>query len=165
MGIYSYELYKFYYVENIIRVGTAGSYSLDLDLYDILLVSDSYSDSNFARVQNGTEERIIAADIELNNSIVESAKKLGKHVTLGRIYSTDVFYKDNDNFKELYSNYGCLACEMESFALFHNAKTLNKKAACILTISDSLVTHKETSSEERQNNFMDMIEIVLESLK
>lgn len=163
IGIYSYELYKFYNVDNIIRVGSAGAYTKDLDLYDILLVSDSYSESSYAKTQNGNENNIIEASSELNNKILKSANKLNKHITLGRIHSSDVFYKENDNFKELYTKYGCLACEMESFALFHNAKVLNKKAACILTISDSLITHKETTSLERQNNFMDMVEIVLEA--
>lgn len=163
IGIYSYELYKFYNVDNIIRVGSAGAYTKDLDLYDILLVSDSYSESSYAKTQNGNENNIIEASSELNNEILKSANKLNKHITLGRIHSSDVFYKENDNFKELYTKYGCLACEMESFALFHNAKLLNKKAACILTISDSLITHKETTSLERQNNFMDMVEIVLEA--
>lgn len=163
IGIYSYELYKFYNVDNIIRVGSAGAYTKDLDLYDILLVSDSYSESSYAKTQNGNENNIIEASSELNNEILKSANKLNKHITLGRIHSSDVFYKENDNFKELYTKYGCLACEMESFALFHNAKVLNKKAACILTISDSLITHKETTSLERQNNFMDMVEIVLEA--
>lgn len=163
IGIYSYELYKFYNVDNIIRVGSAGAYTKDLDLYDILLVSDSYSESSYAKTQNGNENNIIEASSELNNKILKSANKLNKHITLGRIHSSDVFYKENDNFKELYTKYGCLACEMESFALFHNAKVLNKKAACILTISDSLITHKETTSLERQNNFMDMVEIVLKA--
>ena len=79
------------------------------------------------------------------------------------IHSSDVFYKENDNFRELYEKYGCLACEMESFALFHNAEVLGKKAACILTVSNNLVTGQETTSEERQTALKEMITLALES--
>ena len=85
------------------------------------------------------------------------------NIVKGTIHSSDVFYKEKDNFKELYEKYGCLACDMESFALFHNAHVCNKKAACLLTISNSLVTNEETTSEERQNSFNDMIELALET--
>ena len=81
----------------------------------------------------------------------------------GMIHSSDVFYKDNNNFVELREKYGCLAVEMESFALFHNARSLGKNAACILTISDNLVTKEETSSQERQTAFTNMMEVALEA--
>lgn len=163
IGIYSYELYKEYDVDQIIRIGTAGAYTKDLNLYDLLLVQKCYSESSFGYAQNGSEDHFKEANFSLNFHIQDTASELGKHLTIAVIHSSDVFYKENDNFRELYEKYGCLACEMESFALFHNAKVLGKKAACILTISDNLVTKEETSSEERQKSLKDMIELALES--
>ena len=164
IGIYSYELFKFYDVDSIIRVGSCGAYTKDLNLYDVILVNEAYSDSSYAKVQNGYLENHIEASSSLNFYLREAAENLGKSITIANIYSSDVFYKENDNYKELYNKYGCLGVEMESFALFHNAKVLNKKAACILTVSDNLETKEETTSEERQNAFKDMIEITLESI-
>lgn len=161
MGIYSYELYKFYNVENIIRIGSCGSYTKDLNLYDIVLVLESYSKSSFASVQGYTSD-IIKSSEHLNKVLEESAKKLGKKVTKGRIYSTDVFY-GNDDIADLYNNKGCLGAEMESFALLFNAYKLGKNAACLLTVSDNLITKEETTSEERQKSFNGMIEIALDA--
>lgn len=163
MGIYSYELYTEYDVENIIRVGTAGAYTTDLNLYDVVLTEKSYSESSFAKTQNGETSDILYATESLNNEIIKAANDLNMKLVSGTIHSSDVFYKKNDNFKELYEKYGCLACDMESFALFHNANVCNKKAACLLTISNSLVTNEETSSEERQNSFNEMIKLALET--
>lgn len=163
IGIYSYELYKEYDVNQIIRIGTAGAYTKDLNLYDLLLVQKCYSESSFGNTQNGSEERFKEANFALNFHIQEAASELGKHLTLAIVHSSDVFYKENDNFKEIYDKYGCLACEMESYALFHNASVLGKQAACILTISNSLVTGEETTSEERQKALKEMIELALES--
>lgn len=163
IGIYSYELYKFYNVENIIRVGSCGSYTKDLNLYDIILVNASYSDSSYAKVQNGCEDNIMHSNATLNFYLRESAENLNIPITIANIYSSDVFYKENENYKEL-ANKGYLAVEMESFALFHNANVLGKKAACLLTVSDSLVTKQETTSEEREKCFTKMIEIALNSI-
>lgn len=163
MGIYSYELFKFYNVDKIIRVGSCGAYTKDLALYDVLLVNSAYSDSSYAKVQNGTLDDVIKASEYMNFHIKEAAEDLNKHISIANIYSSDVFYKENDNYINLYNNYGCLAAEMESFALFHNANVLGKKAACLLTVSDNLVTKEETTSEQRQNSFTNMIVIALES--
>ena len=164
IGIYSYELYKFYNVEEIIRVGTAGAYTKDLNLYDVVLVNACYSESTYAKTQNGCEDNMMYASDSLNFYIKKAAEENNIPITIANIHSSDVFYKENNNFKELYDKYGCMCVEMESFALFHNAKILNKKAACILTISDSLVTKEETTSEERQKSFNKMIELALKSL-
>ena len=163
MGIYSYELFKFYNVDKIIRVGSCGAYTKDLALYDVLLVNSAYSDSSYAKVQNGTLDDVIKASEYMNFYIKEAAEDLNKHISIANNYSSDVFYKENDNYINLYNNYGCLAAEMESFALFHNANVLGKKAACLLTVSDNLVTKEETTSEQRQNSFTNMIVIALES--
>ena len=164
MGIYSYELFKFYDVDRIIRVGSAGAYTKDLNLYDIVLVEGSYSESTYAKTQNGCLDNILYSNKELNSLIEEIAKNNNIKVHKGIVHSSDVFYKENNNFQELLEKYGCLCAEMESFALFHNANIFNKQATCLLTISDSLVTHEETTSEERENNFNQMIEIALKTL-
>ena len=161
IGIYSYELYKFYNVENIIRIGSAGAYTDKLNLYDLVLTSEAYSLSSFAKTQ-GYESEFIKADKSLNEVIKESALSLNKKVNEGVIHSSDVFY-GNVDINDLYENKGCLCVEMESFALFYNALKLNKKAACILTISDNLITHEETTSEERQTAFNDMMLVALET--
>ncbi len=163
MGIYSYELFKFYDVDTIIRIGSAGSYTEDLDLYEVLLVEGAFSESTFAKTQGNETRNILYSNKDVNNKIEEKANQLNIKLNKGIVHSSDVFYKENDNFKELVANYGCLACEMETFALFHNANILNKKASAIVTISDNLVTHKETTSEERQNSFTNMMKIALET--
>ena len=164
IGIYSYELFTEYDVENIIRVGSVGAYTKDLNLYDIVLVKDCFSESSFAKTQNGESRNILNGDKYLNDTIINTAEQLGKNLKVCTIHSSDVFYKHSDNFKEIYDKYGCVGCEMESFALFHNANYCNKKAACLLTVSNSLLTLEETTSEERQNSFNEMIELALEAV-
>ena len=92
-----------------------------------------------------------------------TASSTNKDIIVTDVHSSDVFYKEDDNFKEIYETYGCTACEMESFALFHNANVLGKNAACILTVSNNLVTNEETTSEERQTAFVKMIELALDT--
>lgn len=163
IGIYSYELYKFYDVENIIRIGSAGAYSPELDLFDTILAKDCWSETTFAKVQSGDESDIQTPSPELNQKIIDAAKKLDIPLTLGRIHSSDVFYHEDDSTDDFYKNHGCDVVEMESFALFHNAKVLGKHAACLITVSDSFVTHKETTAEERQTSFTSMMKIALEA--
>lgn len=163
IGIYSYELYKFYNVEKIIRVGSCGAYTKDLNLFDIVLVNACYSESSFALTQNGCKDNMMNASSTINFYIKETAEEKNIHLSIANIHSSDVFYKENDNYKEIHEKYGCLGCEMESFALFHNANVLDKKAACLLTVSNNIVTGEETTSEERQNSFTKMIELALES--
>lgn len=163
IGIYSYELYTVYGVKNIIRVGSAGSYSSDLNIYDVLLATSSYSESSYAKIQNGEERNILESSKELNDIIIDTAKETNIKLNIGRIHSSDVFYRENNNWNATRDNYGCLAVEMESFALFHNANVTGNKATCLVTISDSFVTNEETTSEERQNSFNTMIELALNS--
>lgn len=161
MGIYSYELYKFYDVDNIIRIGSAGAYSKEINLYDVVLVTESYSMSSYAKVQ-GYDNNVIESSSYINNKIREVAIKTNKKIIEGRVHSSDVFYIDQD-IKDFYNNKKCLCTEMESFSLLYNALKLNKRAACLLTISDNLETHEETSSEERQTSFNKMIELALDT--
>jgi purine-nucleoside phosphorylase len=163
IGIYSYELYKFYDVENIVRIGSCGAYTDKLNLYDVILVDDCWSQSTYAKTQSGYDRDVLEASKELNDRAAKYAEELNIPIVRGRIHSSDVFYAGNfDAYKGYRDEHGCLAAEMESFALFANAKVLDKKAACLLTVSDSLVTHEETTSEERQNAFTKMMEIALE---
>ena len=163
IGIYSYELFAFYDVESIIRIGSCGAYSKELNLYDVLLVEDAWSESTYAKVQSGYESDIIAADETLNNRLFEVSQELGIPMKRTRIHSSDVFYREKfEEFEAIRDNHGCTAVEMESFALFANAKVLHKKAACLLTVSDSLVSGELTTSEERQNAFTKMMEVALE---
>lgn len=165
IGIYSYELYKFYDVESIIRIGSAGAYDKDLKLYDLVLADSAYSRSSFAFCQSGDTSDVQYPSTDLNARLIKAGKELDIPVTVGRIHSGDVFYyEEGQSGWEFYRNEkDCLCVEMESFALFHNAKVLGKKAACLLTISDSAVTHEETTAEERQNAFTNMMKVALEA--
>lgn len=165
IGIYSYELFNFYDVENIIRVGSCGAYAPELDLYDVVIAEAAYSESSYARVAFGFPEDVQKATPELNEALNAAAKKLGYPVTNAVIHSSDVFYRAVDDFRAIHAEHSCVAVEMESFALFANARHLRKNAACILTVSDSLVTRQETSAAERQNSFRRMMEIALEAAK
>ncbi len=164
IGIYSYELYTEYKVESIIRIGSAGSYSEKANVYDVVLADSAYSESSFAKVAFNYEEDVLKPSAALNERLLDSAEKLGIDVITGRILSSDVFYRDSGtNWEELRDNHDVLCVEMESFALFANAKKLDKEAACILTISDSFVTQEVTSAEERQTAFTKMMEIALDT--
>lgn len=167
IGIYSYELFTQYDVESIIRVGSAGAYSGELNVYDIVLADSVWSESSFARTQNGFTGDVILPDPELNQRIKDAAESLQIPLTLTKIHSSDVFYCESSmpDYKEIHDKHGCTCVEMESFALFHNASVLHKKAACLLTISDSFVTNEKISSEERQKSFTGMMRIALEACR
>ncbi len=164
IGIYSYELYKFYDVERIMRIGSAGAYTSDLKLFDVVLATSAWSESSFAKVMCHDERTTIEGSAALNSVIRDCAKAVNIDVVEGVIHSSDVFYRKNfEEFKNINKEHGCLAVEMESFALFANADYLGKEAACLLTISDSLVTHEATSSEEREKKLSEMITVALEA--
>ena len=162
IGIYSYELYNFFDVENIIRIGSCGAYTADLNLYDVVLADSAWSESSYAFTQNGEKASTLYPSKDLNDKLLVIAKGLNIPVTTGTIHSSDVFYRKNfEEFKSIREQHGCVAVEMESFALFHNANILGKNAACLLTVSDNLVTSDVTSASERQNAFTKMMDIAL----
>ena len=166
IGIYSYELYSQYGVENIIRVGSAGSYTPKAKIFDVVLATGAYSESNYAVTQSGDTDDIQKPSEELNNALRASAKKQGIPLIEGNIHSSDVFYRQPSDAKPTYweklrDEDGCLCVEMESFALFANAQVLGKNAACLLTISDSFVAPGITTAEERQMSFTDMMKVAL----
>lgn len=165
MGIYSYELFKEYGVENIIRIGSAGAYTKELHLFDLVLADSCWSESTFALAQAGQEGNIQYPSQDLNETIKQAAAKLNIPVLEKRIHSSDVFYHEANvpDHNDFYQEQGCVCVEMESYALFHNAKILGKNAACLLTISDSLVTDEHASAMERQTSFSQMMEVALEA--
>ena len=163
MAIYSYELFKFFDVENIIRIGTAGAISDKLGLRDIVIAMSACTNSNFA-AQYGLSGNIApTASFELLKKAFETAQRLNKKVYVGSVYTTDIFYDDNDNLAD-WRKLGILATEMECAALYLNAARLGKNALCICTISDCPLTGESCSSDEREKTFNDMMEIALESL-
>ncbi len=163
IGIYSYELYQFYGVENIIRIGSCGSYAPEVKLYDVILADSAWSESSFAHTQTGYDKDTLDASPLVNERLATYAEELGIPLHRGAIHSADVFYRnDGFDFNTAYEEHGCLAVEMEAFALFSTAQVTGKQAACILTVSDNLITHEQTTSEERQSAFTNMMKIALE---
>ena len=163
MGIYSYELYKDYGVDCIVRIGSCGGYSERLKLKDVILVSGSYSESNYAYQMNGYKDKLIESDNTVNNIIESTAKILDKRMVKGNIYCCDAFYEMEYDYKDRVKKLDVLGIEMESFALFSNAKKFNKKAACLLTVSDLFFSDEKLSSLEREKELNDMIVLALES--
>ena len=162
MGIYSYELFKEYNVDTIIRIGTMGGYT-DLKLKDIVLVDNSITNSNYGKYLCNYPNITINGDMELNNIILNTSKELGLNIYNGNIYSSDVFYEQNNDFKDKVAKYNVLGVEMESFALFTNAKLLNKKAATLLMVSDSFIYPDKLSSLEREQGLDNLITLALET--
>ena len=162
MGIYSYELFKEYNVDTIIRIGTMGGYT-DLKLKDTVLVDNSITNSNYGKYLCNYPNININGDMELNNIILNTSKELGLNIYNGNIYSSDVFYEQNNDFKDKVAKYNVLGVEMESFALFTNAKLLNKKAATLLMVSDSFIYPDKLSSLEREQGLDNLITLALET--
>ena len=166
IGIYSYELFTFYNVEKIIRIGTCGANREDIKLFDVILADSAYSLSTFAYLSDGTEDKVMYADSEINNKIETTANETNISLKRGTIITSDVFnvYVDNEKYMAKYpSNLNSLASEMESFGLFFIAKKLNKKASCLLTVVDSPYDKRIVSSEDRQNSLNTMIKLALDS--
>ena len=166
IGIYSYELFKFYGVDNIVRIGSAGSYTDKAKLFDVVLASGAVSESSYAKTQSGFEGHITFPSRSLNEKLKASAAKQGIPLIEGNIHSSDVFYRQPSDEKPTYweklrDEQGCVCVEMEGFALFANAQILGKNAACLLTISDSFVSPEITTAEQRQKSFTDMMKVAL----
>ena len=162
MGIYSYELFKFYDVENIIRIGSCGGFSKKLHVKDIVIAMGASTNSNYASQYNLNGTFSAIADFNLVKTAVEICETKGAKYMVGNILSSDTFYDESNSSLE-FAKLGVLGVEMESYALYCNASRLNKRALTICTVSDSFVYPEEnTSAEERQNSFTQMIEIALE---
>lgn len=167
MGIYSYELFKFYDVKKIIRVGSCGGYGKDLKLFDTILVENAYSESNFAYTVNSSTDKLISASKELTDKIENIAHNLDIKVTRGTILSNDAFdaYIDMKSVLErIPSDIHYLGSEMEAFALFHIAHICGCEAACLVTVADLPLTKALATPEERQTSLQTMIKLALESI-
>lgn len=162
IGIYSYELIHFYGVKNLIRIGSCGSIREDVKIRDVIIGMGACTNSNYAAQYElpGTYSPI--ASWELLNKAVTVANEKGIDVKVGNILSSDTFYDAQKDSWKKWASMGVMGIEMEAAALYMNAAYAGVNALCILTVSDSLVTHEVTSAEERQNTFTQMMEIALE---
>ena len=167
MGIYSYELYKFYEVENIIRIGSCGAYKPELKLFDIVLSDGVYCEGNYALTFNNDDCHFVEANKELNNIIKETANNTDIKIHSGNTICLDVFdpyMPDLNKFKSrLPDNLNLYAGEMEAFSLFYNANFFNKKASCLMSIVDSPFIKEIATTEERQTGLNNMIKLALDS--
>ncbi len=162
IGIYTYELYNFYDVENIIRVGSTGGLQDDVNVMDIIFVQGAHTDSNYGFQYGLPGTFAPTASFDLLEKAVAVAKEKGVRYHVGDVLSSDAFYK-KCNESELYKKYGALGVEMETPALYMNAAEAGKKALTILTVSDHLFKSEELSALERQTGFTDMMEIALKT--
>ncbi|MDO4169248.1 MAG: purine-nucleoside phosphorylase [Lachnospiraceae bacterium] len=162
IGIYSYELFNFYDVDQIIRIGSAGTISPKADLRDVVIGIGACTNSNYGHQFNLPGTFAPIADFELARKAVETGERLGIHTVAGNVLSSDTFYSDledpNGNWKKM----GVLCIEMEAAALYMNAARAGKKALGMFTISDSLLDGRSLSSKQRETTFTDMMKIALE---
>lgn len=167
MGIYCYELYKFYDVDTIIRIGSCGTFDKDIKVFDTILVDKSYTEGNFALAMNNETSHVADANTEILDIINETSNKLNIPVVKGTILCNEYFDPYMEDIQKLFDRFPkdlkILGSEMESFALFYSAKVLNKKAGCLLTVVDSIFEKKSISAEERQTSLNNMIKLSLEA--
>ena len=166
MGIYSYELFKFYDVDEIIRVGTCGSFNKDIKVRDVVLSEGAYSKTYFPKLLDNIEVDYVESDKTLNEKILNVSKEKNMNIKYGKTITTDIFdvyCEDKDAFENNYSS-ECLSVEMEAFALFYLAKKFNKKASCLMTVVDSKYDKEVVSSEDRQTSLDEMITLALDSI-
>ena len=161
IGIYSYELYQFYNVESIIRIGSAGALHDDIDLKDIVFAQGACTDSRFAYQYELPGSFAPIADFSLLEKAVSEARALGTRFKVGNVVSSDIFYNVYPEAAKKWAGMGVLCVEMEAAALYMNAAKLHKKALAILSISDHILKGTELSPEERQTGFSEMMEIAL----
>ncbi len=167
IGIYSYELYNFYNVEKIIRIGTCGSFDKNMKLLDVILSTGAYCKSHFDELLDGVNVDFIQSSDSLNRAIINKAKINGVSLNVGKTITSDVFdlYCDNkQKFRDNFPDMKFLGVEMEAFGLFYIARKLNKEASCLMTVVDSLFDKRSLSSEEREKSLDDMITLALESI-
>ena len=163
IGIYSYELFTEYDVDTIIRIGTCGGYTPELNLFDVLNVENAASESTYAKFAWGIEEELIENQGNVFERINETAKNLSQTLKITNIHTSDIFYRKDPGTPAIAAKYNCTAVEMEAFALFANAKYLGKNAATLLTVSDIIPTQEQISADEREKALKPMIELALET--
>ncbi|MSS64035.1 purine-nucleoside phosphorylase [Velocimicrobium porci] len=162
VGIYTYELFNFYDVDNIIRIGSAGALQDDVKVRDVVIGMGACTDSNYAKQYKLPGTYAPIASYDLLRKAVEVAEKQGTKVVVGNVLSSDAFYNDNKDANDSWRKMNVLAVEMEAAALYMNAARAGKNALCMLTISDHIYTGESLSAEERQLSFHEMMEIALE---
>ncbi len=162
IGIYTYELFNFYDVDNIIRIGSAGGLQDNVNVMDVIFAQGAHTDSNYGFQYGLPGTFAPTASFKILEKAVAIAREKGVTYHVGDVLSSDVFYK-KCNESELYRNYGALAVEMETPALYMNAAEAGKNALTILTVSDHLFKQEELSAQERQTSFTDMMEIALKT--
>ncbi len=163
IGIYSYELFNFFDVNNIIRIGSAGALKDDIHVRDVVIGMGCSTDSNFAANYNLPGIFAPICSYEVMNKCVECAKEIGVTYHVGNLLSSDIFYADDESVNERWAKMGIMAVEMEGAALYMNAARLNKNALVICTVSNHIITGEEMTAEERQNSFGEMITLALET--
>lgn len=161
IGIYTYELFNFYEVDTIIRVGSAGAIDDDLNIGDIVMGMGACTNSHYASQYNLSGTYAPIADFELLRHAADEAQKRGYRYKVGNLYSSDTFYDDDQTALKQWQKMGVLAVEMEAPALYMNAARAGKKALCICTISDCPFKNVATTSQERQTAFTNMMEVAL----
>ncbi len=161
IGIYSYELFKFYDVKSIIRLGSAGAMREDIRLRDIVIAMSAYNHSSYLKQFGFTGDNAPCADYDLLSRAVETAKAMNLPVHCGAVFTSEAFYGEGADVEALRAQH-VMAVEMEAAALYLNAALTGKKALTICTISDSAVTGESLPAEERQSSFLDMIRLGLE---
>ena len=161
IGIYSYELYNFFGVENIIRIGSAGSLSKDIKIRDIVVAMGACTNSDYARQFNLPGTLAPIADYTLLKEAIKSCENANARFHVGNVVSSDTFYDADPTVNDRWASMGVMAVEMEAAALYMNAIKARKRALAILTISDNIVTGEATTAEERQNSFTQMMEVAL----
>ncbi|OLR55518.1 purine-nucleoside phosphorylase [Hornefia porci] len=163
MGIYSWELYNEHGVENIIRIGTAGSFREDINVGEIVVGLAASTDSNFQHAFDVPGQYSPCCSYSLLTRLQEAGRETGIPFTAGNIVSCDVFYETTDDWWKRWARMGVMAVEMEAAALYMNAAYCRKNALAIMTISDSFVTGEKATAEERQTTFTDMMKLALEA--
>ena len=163
MGIYSYELFRFYEVDHIIRIGTAGAIRADLKLRDVVAGMGACTKSSFAQQYQLPGDYAPIASYRMLKTAVDTAKQLGIDLIVGNLYSSDTFYDEREDGLLRWQKMGVLAIEMEAAALYMNAALTGKEALAICTISDCPLTGESSPSEERQTSFTQMMEIALQT--
>ncbi len=161
IGIYSYELFNFFDVDNIIRIGSAGSINMDVKVRDIVFAMGASTNSNYARQFQLPGTFAPVADYKLMSCAIAQAEKLGARYHVGNILSSDTFYDAQEDANDKWIKMGVLCIEMETAGLYMNAAAAGKRALGLFTVSDHILTHEALSAEERQTSFTQMMEVAL----
>ena len=167
MGIYSYELFKFYDVKKIIRIGTCGSFNENIKCLDVVLAEKAYCKTYLDKLLDDGNDNLVESSVDLNRKIMNAAKRTSIDLKIGEIITSDVFdlyCDDKEKYRSNYPKRDFIAVEMEAYGLFYIARKLKREGACLLTVVDSLFDAKNLTIEEREKSLNEMIKVALESM-